>query len=143
MRNKPDLPDQPHRGKQLDRDLDGLLARMLNEGPIRSPITRAAVQQALHLKSRSTLVGSRATRIEAARRQQLDDAGFIDNVARKRGSQEAKIRDLQDQVRVLQLARDSYVCQLSDIIAKLQQLGLPVEDSLLALRELEYNQLSS
>jgi hypothetical protein len=121
------------RGTDLDRQIDLALSEMLTEGLSISPISRSTVQKRLKLKSRSTLVGKRALRIEEAQRKQLNLAGVTVKQSR-RATQQDRIARLQEELLGLRAAKDRYFASLAEIVQLLQSRGLSVEAHLTALR---------
>lgn len=121
------------RGDELDQKIDQALAEMLAEGLLASPISRSAVQKRLNLKSRSTLVGKRASRIADAQCKQLQAAGLSSNQKRRATLQE-RIEKQQVEIAELRATRDRYFKSLTEIIRLMQSKGLPVEQHLTALR---------
>jgi len=122
------------RGRNLDQKLEKLLAEMLTQGFEKAPISRASVQELLRLKSRSTLVGKRGEKIDAAREAQLKASGSYDDGKRRRLLLEEKNEILKKKVEELQDARNFYVEQLLAIVQQLQSKGINIEESLVVLR---------
>lgn len=121
------------RGDELDQKIDQALVEMLAEGLLASPISRSAVQKRLNLKSRSTLIGERASRIADAQRKQLQAAGLSAN-QKRRATLKERIEKQQVEIAELRATKDRYFKSLTEIIHLMQSKGWPVEQHLKALR---------
>ncbi|WP_256249847.1 hypothetical protein [Pseudomonas sp. NBRC 111124] len=119
----------------MDEAVDALLAQMISSGQELAPISRTEVQRRLGLASRSTLVGDRGLRIEAARITQLKESGRDPDSARRRRSLEDRIANLQAENADLIKQRDQLYEALSTITHSCLLKGLDVENILAPLRK--------
>jgi len=118
------------RGSTLDAKIEETLAEMMALGYQNAPISRVAVQKRLGLNSRGTLVGKRGHIIDAARVEQMRQAGFDPDGRNRRRSLEERCKALEESARRAQKERDYLVEQLCIVIRELTAKGIDVESVL-------------
>lgn len=129
------MKPKKRRGKDLDKDLQDELEKMLSIGYDLAPISRPELKRRLGINSRSTLDRpDRLSMIEKARLLQLERAGLNRKGKKKRNDFVDKNDDLKLKVEELEKQRDNLLEKLAMIINGCQAKGYDLDEIMLPIR---------
>ena len=115
------------RGKDMDSKIKEICENYLDTDPRIVPITRSLVQRELNLKSRSTLVGSRAEIIQGYADLQRRKFNLTKTGSKSR-SKDLQIEKLKKEITQLKLERDQAISDYCAILNGLKIRGINIED---------------